>query len=161
MSASTFQAQLRPLSRYEPQMRHAVSATAKPRQQRPDGQLSLKLWTRQGQVTAEPTAAVDTDKLAAILTAIVEVYDGSRNLSQVRTALHPSVYQQLASRRGGSGRRYRLTKTHARTPRVGVVEACGLIRSGERALAMCALFEQGEHGWLCTEFTIMEPRTLR
>lgn len=161
MSTSTSQPLLRPLRQYEPRTRHATSATTIPAQQRPDGQLSLRLWAEPGQIVTEPVTSVDEDKLTAVLTAIVEVCDGSRSLDRVRAALHPSVYQQLAERRGRSRRRYRLIRAHARTPREGVVEACGLVRSGDRALAMCALFEQGEHGWLCTEFTIMEPRALR
>ena len=156
MSASGVQVRLRPLTGYEPGMQQVVSEPAVPRQQRPRGQLSLPLWTPPKQALPDP--GFDHAKLTGLLTALVEVYGGNRAIRQLRTALHPDLYQQLARRPLNSLRTYTLKSMHARTPREGVIEACGLVRSGERALAMCARLDKNEHGWLCTEFTVMEPR---
>lgn len=158
MSASGVQVRLRPLAGYEPGVAQAVPEPAIPEQQRPAGQLSLPLWTQSKQ--ALPDAGIDHAKLTGLLTALVEVYGGSRNIRQLRTALHPDLYRQLADRPRGE-RGYRLKSMHARTPDEGVIETCGLVLSDGRALAMCARFDQQEHGWLCTEFTVMEPRGAR
>lgn len=156
MSASGVQVRLRPLAGYEPGIQQAAPAPAIPQQQRPRGQLSLPLWAQATQALPDP--GVDHAKLTGLLTALVEVYGGSRSIQQLRTALHPDLYRQLADRPRSGERGYRLKSMHARTPEEGVIEACGLVHSGARALAMCARLDQHEHGWLCTEFTVMEPR---
>ena len=147
--------QIHPLSTYEPRSPQGGSALIPG--QRPAGQLSLKLWTAP---PPDPSSGTELDevKVRAVLAALVEVYGGSRPVSQVRRALDPQLYQQLASRRHSTGQRYMLKTAHARQPADGTVEACGLVHNGNRALAMCARFQEDEHGWLCTEFEILEPR---
>lgn len=156
MPASGVQVRLRPLTGYEPGMQNTAPEPAVPPPRRPTGQLSLPLWTHPRQTSPDP--GFDHAKLTGLLTALVEVYGGSRPIRQLRTALHPDLYQRILRRPQDSRRGYTLKSTHARTPREGVIEACGLVRSGERALAMCARLDRNEHGWLCTEFSVMEPR---
>lgn len=156
MPPSQHRTTLRPLPGYEPQPQQAHSPGTIPTQQRPPGQLSLRLPARQPPEL--PRAAFDHDKLAALLRAMVEVYGGSRELRQLRHALHPDVAQQLATPARTSGRSYRLKSVHASSNSEDAIEACGTVRHGPRALAMCARFERADAGWLCTQFCVMEPR---
>jgi len=117
--------------------------------------LSLRPPAQQ-QPPADPP--FDHEKLAAVLRAVVEVYGGSRDLRQLRHALHPEVQRQLATPVRTPGRSYLLRTVHARSTNERVIEACGTVHHGDRALAMCARFDRVENGWLCSEFTMMEPR---
>lgn len=147
--------EIHPLTGYEPQaQRPGAGFTPEPR---PAGQLSLKLWAVPPP-QVETGTELDEVKVRAVLNALVEVYGGSRSASQVRRALHPEVYQELVARPRSTGRRCTLKKAHVQQPSNGIIEACGLVNTPRRALAMCARFEEGEHGWLCTEFTVLEPR---
>lgn len=137
----------------------AGRTVAIPAQRRPDGQLSLRLWTAED--TGELPAPLDRRKLAAVLTAIVEVRGGSRAPRQIRTMLHPSVYHEMLHRSGTPAGPYTLRSIHTRQPLEGVIEACGRVHGHGRALAMCARFDEDEHGWLCTEFTIIGPTSHR
>lgn len=145
-----------PLGAYEPRAPQA-DTTARIPQQRPAGQLSLNLWAS-APAEPDPGTGLDKAKVRAILAALVEVHGGYRPLRQLSEALTPKLYQQLATPRPCPDRRYTLKRTHIRQHTAETVEACGLIHDGERALATCAVFQLGQHGWLCTEFDILQPR---
>lgn len=156
MTTRHYRTTLHPLAGYEPHPRKTDSPTGIPAQQRPHGQLSLRPPEWQHQVP--PKATFDHDKLATILRAMVEVYSGNRDLRQLRHALHPDVAQQLATPVRTPGRSYILKSVHASSSTDSAIEACGTVQHGTRALAICARFDRVDGGWLCTEFSVMEPR---
>lgn len=130
-----------------------------PAQRRSSGQLSLRLWA--SEQPDESPASPDRRELAALLTAIVEVRGGRRAPHQIRTMLRPELYRELLHAAHGTPATYTLRSLHPHQPADGVVEVSGRVHRNGRALAMCARLEQDGRGWLCTEFTILDPRSRR
>lgn len=148
---------VRPLAPYEPPIRPVSEPPTPPRPRRPDDQLALDLWNHDTQHVDDPPPTYDIDRLKTVLTALVEVYAGSRSARQVRTAVTPHLFARL---NGGTERRMSrcsLRGVRACQPGTGVIEVSGVAEIRTRTHAVCARFEEGEHGWVCTVFEVLRP----
>ncbi|BBH16502.1 hypothetical protein Back2_07890 [Nocardioides baekrokdamisoli] len=102
--------------------------------------------------------------IGRVVQAIVEIVGGDRPLTQAVRWTSPQVYKQLGRRTAHLGRVGAYTPGVGRVQRVrprvsgvrssasadGIVEAAITVRTGPRARAVAARFEQAEDRWICT-----------
>lgn len=153
-----------PLPEYEPPLEPALqpdlalpSSADLPNLPKPDSfQLALDLqWAREHrlevpEVRIQPAEFQTTHWL---LTAVVEVLDQRRPLTQVQHHVDTQVFAALETRlktRAHTAHTIHLQSVHACQPVAGVIEACGVINYGQSVRALAARLEARKKRWLCT-----------
>ena len=108
-----------------------------------------------------PAPVLDPRRVHTVLAAIVEVYGGSRQVEQLRSAVSRQLYRQIAltAQTGGNGTYLRLVSMRTCRPTDRALEVSGRVQAGERNLAVVARFEAGDNDWLCTSFTLVGSGT--
>ncbi|WP_158892485.1 Rv3235 family protein [Amycolatopsis anabasis] len=146
---------LRPLTRYEPP--DPGKLRARIRRAGPQGQLELDL--RAPSVPPGRPARAERPPLDVpqLLAAMLEVADGRRAPAQLQPLLLPDVYQRLLTAARVPGARRVLRSVRTCRPSADTVEACGTVRTGDRAVALAARFERSPHGWRCVAFDLLAP----
>jgi hypothetical protein len=114
----------------------------------------VRLPVAPGAGDAEPP---DPRMLGRALATIVEVHAGRRPAGQLRPLLGPDLFSRMVRKAYPASTRYTMRSVHTCQPSEGVIEACGRVEAGRRALALVARFEHGGDGWLCTSFDLLEP----
>lgn len=102
--------------------------------------------------------------IGRVVQAAVEIVGGDRPISQAVRWTTARVHQQLSRRAAHLGRvggyspgvgrvqrvRPRVTGVMTSSPRDGIVDAAITVRTGQRARAVAARFEQLEDRWVCS-----------
>lgn len=154
-----------PLLPYPPDELSVPSHTDYPSLPRIDAfQLALDLqWARDHRIEEQPILAVDLQATHRLLTAVLEVLDGRRQVAQLVDLVRPKVYAALETRarqlpmQQGS----RLHRLHVCQPAKGILEASATVSRGEQLHALVARLERNRRGWCCSLLRLVDRATAR
>jgi Family of unknown function (DUF6459) len=156
---------LRPLRGYEPtgQLTDAeLLAAGLETFQPPERWASLRPVT-EPQVTVQPDGLNETP-FKQMLTKVLEVLDGRRQIGQLRTLLASPVYEATLTRlrvTPPTGLRYRLQSVHSCHLPPNTIELCGRVEttrrgsSHRRSQALAARLERRRDTWQCVFLRIL------
>jgi hypothetical protein len=148
---------LRPLRGYEPTGTDLLEAF-----EPPERWSSLRPVT-EPQVTIQPDG-LDEAPFRQMLTKVLEVMDGRRQIGQLRTLLASSVYEATLTRlrvTPPTGLRYRLHSVHSCRLAPHAIELCGRVETSRRgtslrrAQALAARLELRHGAWQCVFLRIL------
>jgi hypothetical protein len=112
------------------------------------------------QVTVQPDGQ-DDGALRQMLTKVLEVLDGRRQIGQLRTLLANPVYEATLTRlrmTPPTGIRYRLHTVHSCHLAPNAIELCGRVETSgahRRAQALAARLERRHSTWQCVFLRIL------